>query len=185
MNEIEIRSDIETVQTALEKLKEDDIDTQAIAEFLIFEHTIGKRTFLKNVIWLPMASFWILDCDTNKLTECQYSFYNFMIKNDFKIDEEMLNLYQILIKSLKKIKTMAGANKTYGIGLSGGLDSRLVASISKGLNFSLKSYIFGEPNSDAYYIANKIAKKIQTELTYPGQVKVTVIRETRAINYAK
>jgi ribonuclease Y len=30
-----------------------------------------------------------------------------------------------------------------------------------------------------------IANKIQTEMTYPGQVKVTVIRETRAVNYAK
>ena len=30
-----------------------------------------------------------------------------------------------------------------------------------------------------------IAKKIQDEMTYPGQVKVTVIRETRAVNYAK
>jgi ribonuclease Y len=30
-----------------------------------------------------------------------------------------------------------------------------------------------------------IAQKIQTEMTYPGQVKVTVIREKRAINYAK
>ena len=30
-----------------------------------------------------------------------------------------------------------------------------------------------------------IATRIQTEMTYPGQVKVTVIRETRAVNYAK
>ena len=30
-----------------------------------------------------------------------------------------------------------------------------------------------------------IAKKIQTEMTYPGQVKITVIRETRAVSYAK
>lgn len=30
-----------------------------------------------------------------------------------------------------------------------------------------------------------LAKRIQDEMTYPGQVKVTVIRETRAVNYAK
>jgi ribonuclease Y len=30
-----------------------------------------------------------------------------------------------------------------------------------------------------------ISQKIQTEMTYPGQVKVTVIRERRSVNYAK
>ena len=31
----------------------------------------------------------------------------------------------------------------------------------------------------------KIAKKVEDELTYPGQIRVTVIRETRSIEYAK
>jgi ribonuclease Y len=30
-----------------------------------------------------------------------------------------------------------------------------------------------------------ISQRIQTEMTYPGQVKVTVIREKRSVNYAK
>jgi ribonuclease Y len=34
-------------------------------------------------------------------------------------------------------------------------------------------------------LSNDIAKKIQDEMTYPGQVKITVIRETRAVSYAK
>ena len=37
----------------------------------------------------------------------------------------------------------------------------------------------------AAQISYDISQKIQTEMTYPGQVKVTVIRETRAISYAK
>ena len=40
-------------------------------------------------------------------------------------------------------------------------------------------------DTEAEKISYEIAKKIQDEMTYPGQVKVTVIRETRAINYAK
>ena len=31
----------------------------------------------------------------------------------------------------------------------------------------------------------EISQKIQTEMTYPGQVKITVIREKRSVNYAK
>jgi ribonuclease Y len=34
-------------------------------------------------------------------------------------------------------------------------------------------------------IAREIAAKIQNELTYPGQIKVNLIRESRAIDYAK
>ena len=40
-------------------------------------------------------------------------------------------------------------------------------------------------DAEAEKISFDIAKRIQDEMTYPGQVKVTVIRETRAINYAK
>ena len=38
---------------------------------------------------------------------------------------------------------------------------------------------------DAEKMSFNISKKIETEMTYPGQVKVTVIRETRAVNFAK
>ena len=34
-------------------------------------------------------------------------------------------------------------------------------------------------------LSGDIATKIQTEMTYPGQVKITVIRETRSVAYAK
>jgi len=34
-------------------------------------------------------------------------------------------------------------------------------------------------------LAREIAKEIETQLDYPGQVKVTVIRENRAVEYAK
>ncbi len=40
-------------------------------------------------------------------------------------------------------------------------------------------------DEEADRISFDIAQKIQTEMTYPGQVKVTVIRERRAVNYAK
>ena len=40
-------------------------------------------------------------------------------------------------------------------------------------------------DAEAVVLSKDIAKKIESEMTYPGQIKVTVIRETRAIEYAK
>jgi ribonuclease Y len=34
-------------------------------------------------------------------------------------------------------------------------------------------------------LSKDVARKIEESLTYPGQIKVTVIRETRAVEYAK
>ena len=38
---------------------------------------------------------------------------------------------------------------------------------------------------EASLLARDIASRIENELTYPGQIKVTVIRETRAVEYAR
>jgi len=40
-------------------------------------------------------------------------------------------------------------------------------------------------DDQAFVVCKDIAKKIEKELSYPGQIKVTVIRETRAVGYAK
>jgi ribonuclease Y len=37
----------------------------------------------------------------------------------------------------------------------------------------------------AAHLARDVVKKIEASLTYPGQIKVTVIRETRSVEYAK
>jgi ribonuclease Y len=51
----------------------------------------------------------------------------------------------------------------------------------------LRVIVESEKVSDdaASNLSFEISQKIQTEMTYPGQVKITVIRETRAVNIAK
>ena len=41
------------------------------------------------------------------------------------------------------------------------------------------------PDADSEKLSFEIAQKIQTEMTYPGQIKVTVIREKRTVNIAR
>jgi ribonuclease Y len=79
------------------------------------------------------------------------------------------------IKRLKEMEDLAlshpGVQKTYAI--QAGRELRVVVGSEK------------VTDQEAEKLSFDIAKKIQDEMTYPGQVKITVIRETRAIAYAK
>ena len=79
------------------------------------------------------------------------------------------------IKRLKDMEALAlsypGVEKTFAI--QAGRELRVIVQSEK------------ITDKQAEVLSFDIANKIQTEMTYPGQVKVTVIRETRAVNYAK
>jgi ribonuclease Y len=79
------------------------------------------------------------------------------------------------IKRLKELESLAlsypGVMKTYAI--QAGRELRVIVGSEK-LN-----------DQESEQLSFDIAKRIQDEMTYPGQVKITVIRETRAVSYAK
>jgi len=79
------------------------------------------------------------------------------------------------IKRLKDLENIAlsynGVLKTYAI--QAGRELRVIVGAEK------------VSDSETEILSMNIAKRIQEEMTYPGQVKITVIRETRAVNYAK
>ena len=79
------------------------------------------------------------------------------------------------MKRLKDLEALAlsydGVEKTYAI--QAGRELRVIVTSEK------------VTDAKAEELAFNISQKIQTEMTYPGQVKVTVIRETRATSYAK
>ena len=79
------------------------------------------------------------------------------------------------IKRLNDLEQLAlsypGVVKTYAI--QAGRELRVIVGADK------------IDDKDTENLSTEIAKRIQDEMTYPGQVKITVIRETRAVSYAK
>ncbi|MCI1786163.1 MAG: ribonuclease Y [Bacteroidales bacterium] len=79
------------------------------------------------------------------------------------------------IKRLKGMEDLAqaypGVTKSYAI--QAGRELRVIVGADQ------------ISDDDAARLSSDIAAKIQSEMTYPGQVKVTVIRETRSVSYAK
>jgi ribonuclease Y len=86
--------------------------------------------------------------------------------------QEMLESYVKRLEDLEKIATsFNGVSKCYAI--QAGREIRIMVEGDK----------VGDDQS--FTLCKDIAKKIEKELTYPGQIKVTVIRETRAVDYAR
>lgn len=79
------------------------------------------------------------------------------------------------IQRLKKLEEMAmsytGVVKTYAI--QAGRELRVIVGADK------------VSDQEAANIAYELSRQIQTEMTYPGQIKITIIRETRAVQFAK
>jgi ribonuclease Y len=79
------------------------------------------------------------------------------------------------VQRLEKLEEIAngfkGVQKSFAI--QAGREIRVVVDSGK------------NADDHAFLLSKDIARKIESELTYPGQIKVTVIRETRAIEYAK
>lgn len=84
-------------------------------------------------------------------------------------------IVEAYIKRLNDLENIAmsypGVTKTYAI--QAGRELRVIVGADK------------IDDKQTETLSTEIAKKIQDEMTYPGQVKITVIRETRAVSYAK
>lgn len=84
-------------------------------------------------------------------------------------------IVEAYIKRLNDLERIAmsypGVTKTYAI--QAGRELRVIVGADKVDDKQIES------------LSNDIAKQIQDEMTYPGQVKITVIRETRSVSYAK
>ena len=86
--------------------------------------------------------------------------------------QEMLASYVKRLEDLEKIAmSFNGVNKSYAI--QAGREIRIM----------VEGKMVGD--DEAFLLCKDIAAKIEKELTYPGQIKVVVIRETRAVDYAK
>lgn len=85
---------------------------------------------------------------------------------------EMMESYVRRLEDLERItNSFKGVEKSYAV--QAGREIRII------VQHDLVS------DDEAARLAREIARKIENEMTYPGQIKVTVIREVRAIDYAK
>jgi len=82
---------------------------------------------------------------------------------------------EIYVKRLEKLEAIAngfeGVKKSYAI--QAGREARIIVDPEK------------VDDNNAAILARNISKKVETDLKYPGQIKIIVIRETRCVEYAR
>ncbi|MBN2495789.1 MAG: ribonuclease Y [Deltaproteobacteria bacterium] len=85
---------------------------------------------------------------------------------------EMLETYVKRLEELERLsRSFQGVEKAFAI--QAGREVRVIVENTR------------ISDDEAMLLSKDIAKKIEDEMTYPGQIKVTVIRETRAVEYAR
>lgn len=85
---------------------------------------------------------------------------------------EMLETYVKRLEDIERISnSFKGIQKSYAI--QAGREVRIIVASDQ------------VSDEDSILLVNDICRKIEQELSYPGQIKVTVIRETRAVDYAR
>ncbi|MEW6218860.1 MAG: ribonuclease Y [Thermodesulfobacteriota bacterium] len=86
--------------------------------------------------------------------------------------KEMLETYVKRLQDLERVaNSFKGVSKSFAI--QAGRELRIMVNSEK------------ISDADAVLLSRDIARKVENELTYPGQIRVTVIRETRAVDIAK
>ncbi|MHA2284072.1 MAG: asparagine synthase-related protein [Promethearchaeota archaeon] len=123
------------------------LDKIGIIQFILFNYPLYNRTFIEDIKFI--------------ITKTNGSQLNFQYSEDregyFPHNEKRLwNILQNAIIQITQDK-----QKVYGVGSSGGLDSRVVLYLLNKVKSNIVSYTLGYAPSDAVFIANKVAKRLK------------------------
>ena len=98
--------------------------------------------------------------------------------NQYQTSERYYKLPKLLFESERYKDMKLEVKVAYAV-----LKDRLELSLGRELRVIVGADKIDDKETEK--LSNEIAKKIQDEMTYPGQVKITVIREIRSVSYAK
>jgi asparagine synthase (glutamine-hydrolysing) len=138
-----------------------DIDHEAVANFFAFGRIlVEKKTFFKRVRLLPPASLVIWE--KGKVSLKRYWNINYREEHDPNLTEDyyidtLVNLW------LRAVEKRARGRHRFGLFLSGGLDSRAIATSLVKRCYPVHTFTYGIDGGDEAKIAEKVARKLETQ----------------------
>lgn len=143
--------------------KAQDINIQSMKEIIVHNRALLHNTIINNYKFIEPATFMEIYLNKNiEIKKKKYRQFNFNVNDTLEIDEVINQIEKYFDSTFKMLKNKYSPKTKFGVGLSGGLDSRLVAYYCNKYNMKLIPYCIGEK----YYIypiktqGYKVAKKI-------------------------
>jgi asparagine synthase (glutamine-hydrolysing) len=143
---------------------ESDVDTQAVKEQAVFTYALFHKTVIRDLNCFPPASIGDFSLQDHTFEIKQYWDFRYKPNEDLTINQAVGRLGHLLDDSIRRIGDRNGKSAVYGIGLSGGLDSRLIPHYALKHGLALRSFIIGQRRPHKFLLsrdhasARKLAK---------------------------
>jgi asparagine synthase (glutamine-hydrolysing) len=135
-----------------------EIDVEAFADMISFEHTIGERTLFEDIRILPPAS--VLTYDGNQAAKEKY-WHIGSIEPHAKYDEQRLDELEELFR--KAVRRSLRPDITVAIDLTGGLDSRCILAAAANMQLPFIAHTAGQFDSTDVVLAQQAAAVVGAE----------------------
>lgn len=137
--------------------KFEDIDKDAFIESIYYLYPFDYKTIIKNLFWYSPATFSHYDIESRLYSTNKY--WNFMYNNDkVEFDKKIEILNKKFTDAMIMIKKKCG-NVKYGVGLSGGLDSRLIPYYAKKANMEIVPFIISKKRPNLLISRDNISSR--------------------------
>lgn len=134
------------------------INNDFLYETIVYGTNFFNNTHISEIKKINYGSYLCIDIENGKIKETKY--WDFKLNSKIKdIDESAKYIEKSIIETLEHSKK---ENKIYGIGVSGGLDSRILLYYAKKLNFKIKPFIISKKRPNYLLLAKdiKAAQKV-------------------------
>ncbi|QIZ77319.1 asparagine synthase-related protein [Ferrimonas lipolytica] len=156
-----ISDDFWEIKNAL-SLGIDDLDITGIKQQIVFSTGLNNRTILKGVKTVPAATILTIDLTKDTVTTKRYWQFSY-INNQLSYDDKLDLIDETFTNALGAIRALNPEEPSFAVGISGGLDSRIIPYYAKKNGMQIEGFTIGleKPRklflSNDFNSANKIA----------------------------
>lgn len=140
-----------------------DLDQIALLQFLRLQAVLGERTYFQGMKYLRQASCLEFNWASNELKVKSYWDFSHVEENPVDFEEAVDTAGRLLLQGVER---MTDGTLRLGVYLSGGLDSRTLASMARTLGYPITTITYGEPGCRDEILARRIARRIGSDHHY-------------------